>query len=135
MKGDRRMTIREVLARVDTIRQNAYTDGEKIAMLNTIEGRIYREILEKTADFTGEFIPFQEGEEERELTVPVPYTDIYVFYLAAMMDFYNGDSGRYNDTMVLFNQAWEDYAAHYMERYKPKQVNLNGMIPHGRRWR
>ncbi len=135
MKGDRRMTIREVLARVDTIRPNAYTDGEKIAMLNTIEGRIYREILEKTADFTGEFIPFQEGEEERELTVPVPYTDIYVFYLAAMIDFYNGDSGRYNDTMVLFNQAWEDYAAHYRERHKPKQVNLNGMIPHGRRWR
>ena len=43
MKGDRRMTIRELLARVDTIRPNAYTDGEKIAMLNTIEGRIYRE--------------------------------------------------------------------------------------------
>lgn len=45
MKGDRRMTIREVLARVDTIRPNAYTDGEKIAMLNTIEGRIYTDIL------------------------------------------------------------------------------------------
>lgn len=135
MKGDRRMTIRELLARVDTIRPNAYTDGEKIAMLNTIEGRIYTDILEQAEGFDKEFIPFQEGEEERELTVPVPYTDIYVFYLAAMIDFYNGDSGRYNDTMVLFNQAWEDYAAHYREWHKPKQVNLNGMIPHGRRWR
>ena len=53
--------------------------------------------------------------------------------MAAMIDFYNGDSGRYNDTMVLYNQAWEDYAAHYRERHKPKQTNLTGMIP--RRWR
>ena len=41
------MTIREVLARVDTIRPNAYTDGEKIAMLNSIEGLIYADILEQ----------------------------------------------------------------------------------------
>ena len=77
---------------------------------------------------------FHFGEEERELAVPVPFTDVYLYYLAAMIDFYNGDSGRYNDTMVLYNQAWEDYAAYYRERYKPKQTNLTGMIPHGRRW-
>lgn len=133
MKGDRRITIREVLARVDTIRPNAYTDGEKIAMLNTIEGRIYTDILEQAEGFDKEFLPFREGEEERELMVPVPFTDVYLYYLAAMIDFYNGDSGRYNDTMVLYNQAWEDYAAHYRERHKPKQTNLTGMIP--RRWR
>ena len=58
MKGDRRMTIREVLARVDTIRPNAYTDGEKIAMLNTIEGRIYTDILEQAEGFDKEFLPW-----------------------------------------------------------------------------
>lgn len=118
---------------MDTIRPNAYTDGEKIAMLNTIEGRIYTDILEQAEGFDKEFLPFREGEEERELMVPVPFTDVYLYYLAAMIDFYNGDSGRYNDTMVLYNQAWEDYAAHYRERHKPKQTNLTGMIP--RRWR
>ena len=104
-------------------------------MLNTIEGRIYTDILEQASDFEGKFLPFEEGEEERELMVPVPFTDVYLYYLAAMIDFYNGDSGRYNDTMVLYNQAWEDYAAYYRERHKPKQTNLTGMIPHGRRWR
>lgn len=127
------MTVRELLAAVDTIRPNAYTDGEKIAMLNTIEGRICTDILEQAENFEGNFFPFQEGEEERELAVPVPFTDVYIYYLAAMIDFYNGDSGRYNDTMVLYNQAWEDYAAYYRERHKPKQTNLTGMIP--RRWR
>ena len=122
------MTAREALATIDTTRPNALTDGEKIAFLNTIEGRIYREILEKEEDFAGAFIPFREGEEERELVVPIPYTDIYIYYLAAMIDFYNGDSGRYNDTMVLFNQAWEDYAAYYRQTHKPKQTNLTGMI-------
>ena len=55
------MTIREVLARVDTIRPNAYTDGEKIAMLNTIEGRIYADILEQAEGFDKEFLPFRGG--------------------------------------------------------------------------
>lgn len=128
------MKVREILADIDTMRPNAFTDGEKITFLNTIEGRIYREILEKAADFHGEFIPFQEGEEERELIVPVPYTDVYTYYLAAMIDFYNGDSGRYNDSMVLYNDAWDQYAAHCRENHKPKQTNLNGMIPHGRGW-
>lgn len=128
MKGDKRMRIREVLAEIDVMRPNAYTDGEKIALLNTIEGRIYHEILSKAAEFEGEFQPFREGEEERELAAPVPFTDIYGFFLAARIDFANGDSGRYNDTMVLFNQAWDDYAAWYRENHRPKQTNLTGML-------
>ncbi len=127
------MKVREVLADIATMRPNAFTDGEKIKFLNTIEGRIYKEILEKAEDFEGEFIPFAEGEEERELIVPIPYTDIYTYYLAAMIDFYNGESGRYNDTMVLFNQAWEDYAAYYRQTHKPKQTNLTGLLPERRR--
>lgn len=122
------MKVREVLTAIDQMRPNAFTEGEKLHFLNTIEGRIYREILEKAEDFAGEFLPFAEGEEERELIVPIPYTDIYTYYLAAMIDFYNGDSGRYNDTMVLFNQAWEDYGAYYRQTHKPKQTNLTGML-------
>ena len=74
-------------------------------MLNTIEGRIYTDILEQAEGFDKEFLPFREGEEERELMVPVPFTDVYLYYLAAMIDFYNGDSGRYNDTMVLLQSG------------------------------
>lgn len=129
------MNVRELLAHIDQIRPNAYTDAEKIDMLNTIEGRVYTDIFLKAKDFEGEFIPFREGEEDRELAVPVPFTDLYVFYLASMIDFYNGDSGRYNDSVVLYNKAWDDYAAYYRENHMPKQTNLHGMIPHGRGWR
>ena len=66
---------------------------------------------------------------EREKLHFIPYTDIYIYYLAAMIDFYNGDAGRYNDTMVLSNTAWNDYAAYYREKHRPKQTNLFGMIP------
>lgn len=166
------MTAREVLTSVDLLRPNAFTDQEKLYFLNTIEGRIYREILEKaeppkeakpqaeadketeeapeTTEMVQEetpapegggflslqkgqcFRPIVEGEEERELVVPIPYTDIYIYYLAAMIDFYNGDSGRYNDSMAMFNRAWDEYAAHYRATHKPKQTNLTGMLPHRR---
>ncbi|MGN0134959.1 MAG: hypothetical protein ACI4AO_09545 [Anaerotignum sp.] len=124
------MTARELLTTIDQMRPNAFTDGEKLHFLNTIEGRIYTEILNRAEGNDLTFIPFQEGEEEKELIVQIPYTYIYIYYLAAMIDFYNGDSDRYNDTMVLFNQEWEDYAAYYRQTHKPKQTNLTGMLPH-----
>lgn len=123
------MTVRELFTTLDQTRPNAFTDGEKLHFLNTIEGRIYKEILNRAEGDESVFVPFQEGEEERELIVPIPYTDIYFYYLAAMIDFYNGDSGRYNDTMVLYNQAWDDYAAYYRQTHRPKQTNLTGMMP------
>lgn len=123
------MTVKELFDLVDQIRPNAFTEREKLHFLNTIEGKVYREILEKAEKGAEEFLPFREGEEERELAVPIPYTDIYIYYLAAMIDFYNGDAGRYNDTMVLSNTAWDDYAAYYREKHRPKQTTLFGMIP------
>ena len=128
------MKIRELLAMLDQVRPNAYTDAEKIAMLNTIEGKVYTDIFQKAEGFEEEFIPFAEGEEERELAVPVPFTELYILYLASRIDFLNGDSGRYNDTIVLLENAWEEYAAYYRENHKPRQTNLHGMIPHGWGW-
>lgn len=123
------MTLRELFTTVDQLRPNAFTDAEKIRMVNTVEGRIYKDILSKYEGEEPIFTPFEEGQEERELAVPVPYTDVYVFYLTSMMDFYNGDSGRYNDSMVLYNQAWNDFQAYYLQTHTPKQTNLCGMIP------
>lgn len=128
------MKVREILEAIALTRPNAYTDAEKIRWLNTVEGRVFTDIFQKAEGFEGEFVPFKEGEEERELAVPVPFTDIYTYYLMAMTDFHNGDSGRYNDTVVLYNDAWENFAAYYRENNKPKQTNLHGMIPHGWGW-
>ena len=124
------MKLREILTTVDQLRPNAYTDAEKIAMLNTIEGRVYTDIFQKAEGFEGEFVPFEEGQEERELAVPVPFTELYFYHLASRIDFLNGDSGRYNDTMVLLENAWNEFAAYYRANHKPKQTNLTGMIPH-----
>ena len=117
------MNLRELLVEVDQLRPNAFADAEKIRMVNTVEGRIYKDILSKYEGEEPVFIPFAEGQEERELVVPVPFTDVYVFYLISMVDFYNGDSNKYNDSMILYNDAWENYAAHYLQTHTPKQTN------------
>lgn len=122
------MKLREVLATVAQTRPHAYTDAEMIAMINTIEGRVYTDILQKAEGFEETFEPFSEGQEERELVVPVPFTDLYTYYLASQIDWMNGDSGRYNDSMVLLQNAWDGYAAYYRENYRPKQTNLHGMV-------
>jgi hypothetical protein len=129
------MKLGEVLRKVDQLRPNAFTDAEKIDMMNTVEGRVYTDIMSKAEDgLNWTFIPFKEGEEERELVVPTPFTDLYFWYMASMIDLYNGDSGRYNDSVVMYNKAWDEYAAYYRENNKPKQTNLHGMIQHGWGW-
>ena len=129
------MKVREILTEIDQTRPNAYTDAEKIRWLNIIEGRVYTDIMSKADDgLNWTFIPFEEGQEERELVVPAPFTELYSFFLMSRIDFYNGDSARYNDTMVLLNNAWDEFAAYYRENNKPKQTNLSGMIPHGWGW-
>lgn len=67
------MNLRELLTTVDQLRPNAFTDAEKIRMVNTVEGRIYKDILSKYEGEEPVFVPFAEGQEERELVVPVPF--------------------------------------------------------------
>ena len=122
------MTIRELLTRVDALSPNGYTDGEKIHMINQIEGRIYHEIINRTEGSARVFTPFREGEEEAELVAEEPYSDLYTEYIRAMLDYYNGDSARYNDGMVMFNTKWDEYAAYYRRTHKPSATYLKGML-------
>ena len=54
------MTVKELFDLVDQIRPNAFTEREKLHFLNTIEGKVYREILEKAEKGAEEFLPFRE---------------------------------------------------------------------------
>ena len=99
------MKVSEVLELVDAVKSNQYSDGVKISWLNDVEGRVLCEIHKKKP----EEIKAIRGSED-VLSVPGPYSRLYLFYLAAMIDFAIGDHTAFSRSNAAFEIAFEEYA-------------------------
>ena len=108
-------TLQQVIEKVDSIKPNAYDEETKTGWINKVEGIIQKEILHKKDE---DMIVYDWGEDaDTELLVKHPYSDIYEFYLFAMIDYMNGDISFYQNSMTMFNNAFEDYSTWYKREY------------------
>ncbi len=57
-----------------------------------------------------------------ELSLPPPYDGAYLRYMEAQIDYANGEYGKYNNAMDLFNTLWQGYAAYYCRTHRAKAV-------------
>lgn len=116
------MTIMDALYRIDELKPNSYSQTEKIKWLSSLDGVIKSEIIDTHEG--GEDKVFNGYGEEEELTtvllVPAPYDDIYLRWLEAQIDYANGEYGKYNNSIAMYNTAYTAYANHYNRTYMPK---------------
>ena len=114
------MTIAEVITNIDNIEPNQYTQDNKLAWLNRLEGQIFDELIlthEHEPDIE-EFTPHTATTDE--LLVPFPYgEEIYEYYLKAMIATANHETVKYNTAMALFNAAYSRYTAWYNRNHHP----------------
>ena len=114
------MTIEEVLAEVDEIKPNTFDDNIKIKWISELDGKIFNElILTHEHDSEVTFEPYTDM--NTELLAEFPYTDIYRHYVFANIDYSNCESDRYQNSMLMFNNAYEEYRKHYNKTHKPIQ--------------
>ncbi len=115
------MRLEEALSICDRMGPNAFRDEDKIRWLSELDGRVTREI----GDVHEGSWTFEGYDEDTPpctvLIVPEPYSEIYPLYLAAKIDFMNAEFARYNNSVALFNAAYEDYAAYYKRTHSPKR--------------
>lgn len=100
------MKVGEAIERADALRPNPFSLEEKMQWLSELDGKISKHILKRDEFKAYELKDFRET----ELLAEVPYTDIYLFYLCAMIDFFSRDYGEYNNSIVMFNSLYERYA-------------------------
>lgn len=116
------MTILEAVHKIDTVKPNSYTQSEKIKWLSTLDGIIKSEIIDTHED--GENVEFEGYDDETdldtELLVPSPYDDVYVRWLEARIDYANGEYGKYNNSMVAYNDAYSLFSNYYNRKHMPK---------------
>lgn len=93
---------------MDILEPNQYGVDQKLRWLSLLDGQIYEELLnayEPGRESPGEYVT---GEEE--LLAPMPYAEgIYCRYLQAMIAAENFESAKYNQQIVLYNGAFQQY--------------------------
>lgn len=116
------MTIMEALHRIDTLKPNSYGQAEKKKWLSTLDGIIKKEIID--AHENGDSVVFDGYTEDTDLTttllVPAPYDEIYLFWLEAKINYWNGEYGKYDNSMTMYNEAYSTYAKYYIRTHALK---------------
>lgn len=111
------MTISELIERADAVKPNAFDNYAKTGWINEAEGLVQTEIFLFADE---EIIVYDYDEDkDKELLVKPPHDKLYLPYLAAMIDFYNGEYNKYQNTMQMFNNHFGEFMRWFALRYRP----------------
>lgn len=115
------MTIMEAINRIDAVKPNSYPQGEKIRWLNALDGTVKSKIIDTHKG--GDAVVFDGYTDDTphgtKLLVPAPYDEMYIFWLESKIDYLNGETGRYNNSISMFNTAYAEYERCYNRTHMP----------------
>lgn len=116
------MKIIEAISMIDGLKHNTYTQGEKIAWLSRLDSMVKRLIIDTHEG--GEDITFTGYDENTdiytELLVPAPFDEMYLRWLEAQIDYANGEYDKYNNSILMYQTAYDGYANYYNRNHMPK---------------
>ena len=125
LKKEYTMNIIEAIAHIDAVKPNAYSQTEKIRWLSTLDGMIKVEIIDNYEGAENiNFVPYTEDSLLKELLVPHPYDEVYIKWLEAQIDYSNGEYGKYNNSITMYNMAYSAFARYYNKMHKPIAKNF-----------
>ena len=120
------MTIIEAIHQIDAIKPNSYSQSDKIRWLSRLDGKVKNEIINTHEGVNGE--TFTEYNEQTrtstELLIPHPYDEVYVLWLEAQMDYANGEYTKYNNSITMFNEAYEQFERFYNRTHVPNGTHF-----------
>ncbi len=115
------MTILECINRIDLVKPNTYTQDEKVRWLSVIDGLVKKNIIDRHEG--ADAVVFNGYDKKTELStvllVPEPFEEIYLFGLAARIDYWNGENDKYNDSIDMYNKVYLEYSKEYTEHHRP----------------
>lgn len=120
------MKIREAIERIDSHKHNIYTQNDKIAWLSRLDSMVKTLIID--AHEGGEAVEFTGYDDSTDLNtemlVPAPFDEMYLRWLEAQIDYSNGEYGKYNNAITMYQTAYDAYANHYRRTHMPKSTAI-----------
>jgi hypothetical protein len=122
------MTIAEVISKVDALLPNTYTPEDKVDWLSNLDARVKSQIIDAHERTEPIFFYGYDSvdDQDTELLVPTPFDEMYLRWLEAQIHYHNSEDDRYNNAIILFNNAYEGYKNHYIRTHMP--------LDHGKRF-
>lgn len=115
------MKLIEAINRLDVLKFNTYNQSEKINWLSRLDSMVKKQIIDTHEG--SESVFFEEYTDDTPLDtvllVPAPYDEVYLRWMEAQIDYHNGEYDKYNNAIIMFNTAFEAYAAYYNQQHKP----------------
>ena len=115
------MRINEAIQSLDSLKFNTYTQDNKVEWLSRLDKMVKQQIIDthegaENVSFTGYT---SDTPTDTILLVPAPYDEVYLRWMEAQIDYHNGEYDKYNNAIIMFNSAFENYAAYYNQTHKP----------------
>jgi hypothetical protein len=116
------MKINEAINGIDTLNHNTYSEPEKVKWLSRVDWMVKKHVIdthEGAEDVT--FTGYDDMTDlKTELLVPAPHDELYLRWMEAQIHYHNGEYGKYNNAVEMFNTAFEDYKKYYNRTHMPK---------------
>ena len=114
------MTIIEAINKIDALKPNTYTQSEKVKWLSMLDSLIYKEIV-STHEGNLSFEGYNDDTPiDTVLIAEEPYDDMYIKWLESKIDYYNAEYTRYNNSVTVFNDIYQEFSRYYTRTHKPK---------------
>jgi hypothetical protein len=55
------------------------------------------------------------------LLVPAPYDEVYLRWMEAQIDYHNGEYDKFNNSIIMYNTAFDEYQKYYTRSHMPVQ--------------
>ena len=122
------MTIKEAITRLDALKFNTYTQEDKVEWLSRLDSAVKLQIIDSHGG--ADDVTFKGYDADTPVTtvllVPAPYDEVYLRWMEAQIDYHNGEYDKFNNSIIMYNTAFDAYQKHYTRTHKPVQ--------HGRRF-
>lgn len=120
------MKIIDAIEQVDAARHNTYGQEIKIEWLSRLDSMVKRLIVDTHEGAEGvEFSGYNAATDtQTELLVPAPFDEVYLRWLEAQIDYSNGEYGKYNNAITMYQTAYDAYANHYRRTHMPKSTAI-----------
>lgn len=119
------MKISEAISQLDELKHNTYTQSNKVQWLSRLDAMVKKQIIDT---HEGEEVIFNGYDDSTdtntELLIPAPYDEVYLRWMEAQIDYHNGEYGKYNNSMDMFNTSYNAYQNEYNRTHMPKGKSI-----------
>lgn len=114
-------TIREIIARVDDVKINAFGEEVKMAWIAELDGKIALDVMLMSIEDVQQLQYKSPDDLESTPLVKFPHDSLYDLWLGAKIDFANGEYSKYQNSMEMFNAHYGNYVRWFAQFYEPAQ--------------